>query len=312
MPETINSHELARRFIAERPSRSAAWSDEIERRHGFDPRKTLTEISGDDAPDSEEAADYREVNALRRVPLDRWTPADILLVLTYDLGGRPCLWLALDCLAGNPLIEAGLQPCDLLVEAARSVSKLVATVDPETAAAKEAMLGVLDLTDSAIWQAFDDRSTELGATQADAALAKNLLVGGWDDDEIAAWWPIVDLLESAAEARALVKPPSVLGIAEAEMLYARYRPGRGIEMVPQGDIATPELRIRIDSGSTSSFRRVTTFDIVLDGARPGVRLRHRAQRPIENWRGIAFADIEIAMGFAESRYGVSRTAWREV
>ena len=312
MPEPINSHELARRFIAARSSRSAAWSDTIRRRHGFDPRNTLTEISGKDAPESEEATDYREVSALRRVPLDHWAAADLLLVMTYGFGGRPCLWLALDCLAGSPLIEARHQPCDLLVEAARSLSKLVAQADPETAAAKTAMLRVLDLAETAIRKDFDDRSAELRSTQAEVALAKDLLAGGWDDDEIAAWWPIVDLLESAAEARALVNPPSVLSIAEAEMLYARYRPGRGIEMVPQGDIATPELRLRIDNGTTSSFRQVTTFDIVPDGAGPGVRLRHRAQRSIENWRGIAFAAVETAIEFAESRYDVSLSAWREV
>jgi hypothetical protein len=304
----VDSRVMAEQMVADRDARPASWIAAFEARFGIDPRRTLTELEEIDAGDGFAIHDEPEVHALRRVPLARWTAGDVQLMLTYRQGLQHAIWLAVPILESAPMIEAVHYAGDLLLMSAKVVATTDLTAAPSGETARIAIQSAADGAERSIWNAFDEQGRALKTSDADREAARQRLVEGHPFDAYDPFWETERSLNTLAEARDALSPATILGEAEAEMVYAVYRPRRGLELVPAYDLADPGVIASLDHPDTFYFRRETRFEIVAHGER--VRLRHFSPSAIENWHGIGFAEEGEAIAFAQHRFGIAPTAWR--
>lgn len=304
----VDSHALAAKFMEQRTPRPDHWAAAIEERHGFDPRRTLTELEGHDAGDGTAIADEAETHALRRVPLSYWTPADTGLMLNYGQGTGHAVWLALELLNDEPMREAEHYPGDLLITTARVVACPRVAATPEGRRSRAALGQVFERAEPDIWSAFEANARELELSSEETDGERERLRRGMPSVERDRFRAIANLLNRLAEARSLVDPPTLLRRTEVEMVYARYRPRRGLEMVPRRDLDDPAVMAHLEAPDTFWFRRATRFEIIDAGPR-GVRLRHFSESAIENWHGRALPTVEDAVAFAREKYGIGNAAW---
>ncbi|MCO5057629.1 MAG: contact-dependent growth inhibition system immunity protein [Rhizobiaceae bacterium] len=154
MSQTVDARDLARRMIEARTRRPDAWADDIAKRFGFDPRQSLTEFEQFDAGDGHDVADEPEVHALRHVPMNHWTPNDVCLMLAYGIGVECALWLALDILSREPMIEARHFEGDLLLVAAQTLASGEAKEIGDADRATALLRAALDDAHRGIWARF--------------------------------------------------------------------------------------------------------------------------------------------------------------
>ena len=311
MSKTVDSHALAHAFMAQRTPRPAQWAQSFEGRFGFDPRRTLTELEGFDAGDGYDVADEPQVHALRRVPLTYWTAGDACLMLTYRQGIGFGLWLALDMLAADPMLEASHYPGDLLIAAAGLVGESGQPSAPSGETARGMLAGYTGKAEIDIWRRFEEKADRLGLSDTARRSERERIADSLrSEEERDQFWEIASNLNYLAEARATLTPPIVLRQAAAEMIYAVYRPRHGLEIVPRRDLDNPAIRAHLEKEETFYFRRGTRFEIV-DAGDGAVRLRHFSQSAIENWLGIAFDSVDAAIAYARTEFGVAREAWSD-
>ena len=308
MSQTVDARDLARRMIEARTRRPDAWADDIAKRFGFDPRQSLTEFEQFDAGDGHDVADEPEVHALRHVPMDHWTPNDVCLMLAYGIGVECALWLALDILSREPMIEARHFEGDLLLVAAQTLASGEAKDFGDADRAPALLRAALDDAHRDIWARFAVQADEQGLSDAEREEHRTRLSRGFAVREPGPFRATGRRLNRLAEALCMLDAPQVLATAAAEMVYAYYRPRRGLEIVPPADLADPEIRAHLEHEDTFYFRRETRFEIVAAEA-GGVRLRHFSESAIENHHGLWFENEDAATGYAVDAFGVPPGAW---
>lgn len=312
MDQKVDSRALAADFMAGRTARRNEWCAEIERRFGFDPRLTVTELESFDAGDGNNMADEPEVHALRRVPLSMWTPSDTALMLGYGHGERFGIWLAIDVLSEDPMIEAAHYPGDLLDAAARTMAAEPPPDAPDGTSALAVFAEIVEKARAAIWRGFEEKAIRLGLDAETRETERVRIEAGWaPDDEPEPFWEVGFDLDHWALARERLWPAEKLAVADREMVYARYRPDFGLEMVPARVLADPAVQALLDGPDTFWFRRETHFEIVVAPDGGGVRLRRLSESAIENWHGIAFSGADAAKAWVGKEYGLDPSVWRE-
>lgn len=306
MDQTVDARALAAKFTAARSpmnqNRLAALAAA-----GIDGNRTLTELEGADLGDGHQVADDAEVHALRHVPLGLWGSHDIHLMLLYGQGGGTTLALALYLLARDTLVEALYYPGDLLVAAAGA-----AAGDPELpdgTSGRAAIVRVLSTAGEALRAGFDRRAQQLELDEFEADDAWRALQDGRLDAGDRRFSDEAGALNRLAEARELVEPAPVLLAATAELIYSNHT--ARLQIVNAEEFADPTVRAVLELPGAMWFRRETAFSVVRTGDHE-VRLRHLARSAIENWHGIAFADVDAALAHAGRAFGVGHDKWHKV
>lgn len=313
MNTRVDCRALAETFINERPAPGRERLMRLADAYGIDGLKTLTDIENHDAGDAYDVADEPQVHALRYVPIGRWTPNDITLMLGYGHGACDALWLAIDVLEDCPLIEARYYEGDLLIEASRVASDRNAPDYPRRAPVRNRLFAILDTAMQHIRARFERTADDIDqAPEHRAAAWARLLSGGRAPEADPYHW-IADYLNEMTKARDYLDPPSVLLEAEGTLTYAHYRPRSGLEIVPANALRNPDVSELLSNSRSFSFKRATRFEITTPqrDEEDGVRLRHFSDAAIENHLGIRFKNIDEAVGYARQLFGVADKAWRK-
>lgn len=271
---------------------------------GIDGNRTLTEIESADLGDGHQVGDEAETHALRHVPLGLWCASDIHLMLLYRHGGGTTLALALHVLEKDPFTEASHYPGDLLVTAARSAAEN--PILPDGTVGRVAMGRILSPACNALRAGFEWRAQALELDEPAAEDAWRMLRDGLDAAD-RRFRNEADLFNRLDEARWYVAPAPVLLQATAELIYSNH--AGYLQIVRAEKLADPTVRAVLELPGAMWFRRDTAFSVVRTG-KDEVRLRHLAPSAIENWHGIAFAEVDAALAHAEAKFGVARAAWR--
>jgi hypothetical protein len=310
MSQMVDCRALAARFVASRTVCDPDFAGELALRFGLDAARTLTEIEGADAGDAEDWGDLPQIHALRYVPLERFMPADVGLLVTHLEAPDIILPMARLLLERDPLIEAEHYPGDLLLGAARLVATraaggyVVTPVRLPTEAGEIAAVRVLvDLAVDRLWGAFDARAREQGIPRRKAAEARRQISDGPPLTTLDWYYDLDDLMNFIAQARALLEPPTVLKRAYRRTLYS-WPAGRR-----QLHIVAPDDEEQEEQTSRHSFWRDTVYEIVREPDRKGVRLLSRSPSAIEDWRGTAFEGLDQALDFAHECFGIGAADW---
>lgn len=302
MAEVVDCRALAETLLADRPTPSRDRLLELADAWGIDGTKTLTEIDGEDLGDANDVADEPEVHALRYVPVGRWLPGDIGLMLNYGHGVTIAAALAERLLRDDPLVEAQHYPGDLLQSFARMAEET------------RQMDALGDLIAAAKRQTWDLFETACNAAHLDDHARREsrnrLECGERSPPGQNPFLEVEGLLDIIAGVSDLVCPPTLLWLAQAKQLFAHYRPRKSIELVPLPDLDNADYRRTIADPETFKFRRDTRFAILHETS-GGIRLRIFAESAVDHRHGIAFGTVEAAKAKALRDYGIAEEDWRE-
>ncbi|MCB1491410.1 MAG: hypothetical protein KDJ77_06370 [Rhodobiaceae bacterium] len=308
MDTLVDCRALAADFREARTQKSEIELARLMAQYGIDGTKSLTDIEDDDLGDAYDVADEPEVHALRYVPVGMWTPADIHLMCIYQHGLDTTLWLAIDILKRDPLMEATHYETDLLAVVALRLSEGAIRPAPSGEMAITATSAAHRKAVAQAWRRFEDKCEQLDLDDDEVTDHHALVASGW---RLPAPYPFRDtrdLLNDLAKAGEYLSPARVLFHAEGMVFYGYYRPRSGLEVIPATEIRDSRTREFLDRGDVFYFRRETRFVIIADGE--GVRLRHFSESAVENWLGISFETPEAAMDYAVDMFGVTMTDWR--
>ncbi|MEO1206620.1 MAG: contact-dependent growth inhibition system immunity protein [Pseudomonadota bacterium] len=312
--EIVDCHKLAQALTAQRAQADAAFLAALRTRFGIDPDLTLTEIEGIDFGDAVAWGDLPDLHALRYVPLSRFSPADVELMLVHRESIGLMIPMARLLLEASPLLAAQNFEGDLLLTVAACVAgegfdEPVQVPTPFPNGVKpEGVDWALDLVDAAerqLWAEFA-RAAD-GRTEKEFAQAKRIV--SWGPPLMGMPWfsTYDDVMNTLAEARAWLKPPQVKARAVVNALYVVPRNGRL-------QIVTPETYGQLADTAEHSFERATVFEIVTprDQDVPGLDLVNRAVSSIEDWRGTRVPDMDRGVETAMELFGLPPAIWEDV
>lgn len=303
MNTLVDCRALAQEMLEALPELDQALLEYLRDSHGIDGTRTLTELEKRDLGDTYDVADEPAVHALRYVPVVRWSPANVYLMLTYGHGEGVGMALAEWFLSKDPLIEAQYHSGDLLV----AYSSLAC------GAGRFDRVKALSLRyEEQIWRDFEALARSAGITGQDAEAQRVRLLHGRRSEP--GQNPFLDVevkLPTLARLREDFEPVVTLATARVEQLYAPYRPRKSIELVPLTDLENPDYRKTIEDSETFSFHRDTVFSIVRDSEGEGVRLRIFSESAIDHRQGIWFSSISTAKAEAKRDFGIGDEDWIE-
>jgi hypothetical protein len=243
------------------------------------------------------------------VPLARWTPADTDLMLTYRQGDEHTIWLGIDILEHDPLLEACHYEGDLLVAAARQAGRHEPAAAPSGERASGLMRALFERAEEIIWSRFGKGAEALGLAPDATAEARERILAGQPADDADPFEEEVRDLNLVAEARQALDPLPVKCRTEAVMHYVRYR-GRPLKIVPNPSGDDRRVLAQLGDEAMMHFERETEFRIVESGEE-GVRLQHFAPSAVENWYGVRLPDVAAAVEYARIRFGFDPSVWVE-
>jgi hypothetical protein len=310
MNDLVDCRALATEFIARRPSRDAGFTTALAERFGIDAARTLTEIEGVDVGNVEDWGDLVDIHTLRYVPLERFTPADIGLMLVHAQSPETILPLARLELEQDPLAEGQHYPGDLLLSSARlSVIVALGTYRSIPAASLPDGADVdwirerVGAAREKLHEALKERAAEEGVGAGRIEAAWQRICEGPPLHRLEWFYNLDDDMNVVAEAAAWLDPPEVMLRTYRRTLYSWPAGRMQIHIVAPADEAEAERTSR------HSFWRDTVYEIVRVSGETGVRLVSRSPSAIEDWRGTAFDTVNAARTFASTHFGVGRGDW---
>lgn len=314
MPSLVPARPYAAKMLAHRPADDPVLVAGLAERLSLDASRTLTEIEGIDFGNADDWGDLPDIHALRHVPLSRFLPGDLHLMLTYGVSPATMLAMARLKLEGDPLMEAAHYRGDLLLAAARGaaceavgedlrVPGHAPGVDGAHAETLAALGRLVEAAKTALWAELEARAEEQGIGGLALAAARRRIADGPPLQALDWFYDLDDIMNVIAEAAAWLSPPRILLRAVRRTLYS-WPEGRRLLIVAPPDEAEAERTSR------HSFRRDTLYEIAAPARGPGVRLLSRSPSAIEDWRGTVFGSLDAAKAFALREFGVAEADWQ--
>ncbi|MEM7301697.1 MAG: hypothetical protein AAF468_11495 [Pseudomonadota bacterium] len=304
MNRLVDCRKLANEMMTSLPEADAELLAQLKSGHGIDGMMSLTEIEGEDLGDTYDEADEPIVHALRYVPVARWLPSDVRLMLAYGHGIDIGLLLAEWLLRDDVMLEAEYHSGDLLelfcglaIGRGRRdrVEKLTARFE------------------NSIWDKFQHIAKESDMDTATVEKQRvRLLNGVRSEPGQNPFLKIERDLKTLANLKNDLWPPRVIAKARTKQLFARYRPRKSVELVLLPDLDVAEYRATINDPDTFKFRRDTDFNIVQEQNEVGVRLRIFSASAMDHKQGIWFEDVAAAKAAALEDYGIGALNWEDL